>query len=149
MKFLQQPIRSHLTLQGTLAKPPQSVMPQYEPTMTPNSHASFLLPTIVGIGPHTTISHFVGDLMKEAHAVLRFQFASLKRAFILSNALQPEIDDAPARRSKVEVKCDGEELVLIFRARDSTALRTSINSYTRWIAAIEDVLSRTESLGSS
>jgi len=85
------------------------------------------------------------DLMKEAIAVLRIEFPSEKRATVVLNALRPETKVSPTQRSRVEVKREGRNLTFFFEARDTTALRASINSYTRWVMAIEDVLSETES----
>lgn len=86
--------------------------------------------------------------MKEAHATIRIGFPSEERAAIVLNALKPETRASPTERSKVEVERDGKHLVLIFEATDTTALRASINSYTRWVMTIDDVLSKTESFES-
>jgi len=83
--------------------------------------------------------------MKEAQAIIRIEFPSEKRATIVCDALRPETETSPTQRSKVEVKREGRNLIFSFKAKDTTALRASINSYTRWVMVIEDVLSMTES----
>ncbi len=80
--------------------------------------------------------------MKEAQAMIRIVFPSERLAAILLNALKPETETSLTRRSKVEVKLEGKNLIFFFKARDTTALRASINSHMRWVMVIEDVLSR-------
>jgi len=84
--------------------------------------------------------------MKEAYATLRIEFPSEKRAATVLNALKPETETSPSQRSKVEVKREGETLVFLFKAKDTTALRASINSYIRWVMTVDEVISRTESI---
>jgi len=78
--------------------------------------------------------------MKEAQAIIRIELPSEKHATIVLNALKPETETSPAQRSRVNVKLEGRNLVFSFRAKDTTALRGSINSYTRWVMMIDDVL---------
>lgn len=80
-------------------------------------------------------------MVKEAKATIRIEFPSEEKAAIMLNALKPETETSPAERSSVEVEQYGKQLILTFKARDTTALRASINSYTRWVKAIDDVLS--------
>ena len=84
--------------------------------------------------------------MKEARATIRIEFPDENRAEIVFKALKPETETSPTQRSKVEIKRDEKTILLRFNAKDTTALRASINSYTRWAMVIEDVLSTLESL---
>ncbi len=83
--------------------------------------------------------------MWEAKASIQIEFSSENRAIIVLNALKPETKESPTQRARVDVKRDGQKLTLLFEAKDTTALRASINSYARWVMVIEDVLSMTES----
>jgi len=83
--------------------------------------------------------------MWEAKASIRIEFPSENRAIVVLDALKPETKESPRQRVRVDVKRDGRNLRLLFEAKDTTALRASINSYTRWVMVIEDVLSMTES----
>jgi len=84
------------------------------------------------------------DSMKETKAIIRIEFSSEKRAAIVLNALKPETEASPVQRSKVEVKREGNVLILSFKTTDTTVLRASINAYTRWIKVIDDILSGAE-----
>ena len=83
--------------------------------------------------------------MKEAAARIHIHFPNEKRAKIVFEALKPETESSPSQRSKVEIMCEGRTIILRFKATDTTALRASINSYTRWAMLIEDALSKIES----
>ena len=78
--------------------------------------------------------------MWEAKASIQIEFSSENRAIIVLNALKPETKESPTQRARVDVKRDGQKLTLLFEAKDTTALRASINSYTRWIKMINDFL---------
>lgn len=84
--------------------------------------------------------------MKEAAATIRVEFANQRLAAIVLEALKPETKTSPTQRSNVEIRRDGRMILLHFKARDTTALRASINSYTRWVMLVEDTLSRIRSL---
>jgi len=84
--------------------------------------------------------------MIEAAATIRIELASEGRAKIVMKALRPETQNSPTRRSEVEIGLDGRKILLHFKAKDTTALRASINSYTRWVKLIENTLSEVESL---
>lgn len=84
--------------------------------------------------------------MKEAQARIWIEFASEKRATIVLDALKPETATSPTQRSRVEVKREGRNVIFYFKARDTTALRASINSYTRWVMVIDSVLSNLDLL---
>lgn len=83
--------------------------------------------------------------MKGAKATIRIDLPSAVWATIVLGALKPETETSPTQRSKVKIECDGRVIVLHFKAKDTTALRASMNSYTRWVMLVEDALSKVES----
>lgn len=77
-------------------------------------------------------------MSREARAVIRIKYPSEKEAEITYRAIQPETKVALRYRTRVNASRDGECLILSFEARDTTALRASINSYLSWIIAIKN-----------
>jgi len=84
--------------------------------------------------------------MKGAEATIRIGFPSERKAIVVLDALKPETETSPTHRSEVTIRREGRTLIFFFRAKDATALRASINSYTRWMMAVNDTLSKTESM---
>jgi len=73
------------------------------------------------------------------------EFPCEKRASTVLDALKPETETSPTRRAKVDVRREGRSLTFFFKAKDTTALRASVNSYARWVMVIEEVLAGIES----
>ena len=69
----------------------------------------------------------------KAKAVIRLIFSSEKQLMIVLGALKPEAETSSTNRSKVEMKTEGQMLLLHFRATDTSALRAALNSYLRLI----------------
>ncbi|RJS76149.1 hypothetical protein CW712_02495 [Candidatus Bathyarchaeota archaeon] len=84
----------------------------------------------------------MGDLTEEASAVIHVGFRSEKIAETIQKALDPETRSPATYRCKVQVKRTGRMLTLIFDARDTTALRASVNSYLSWLRLLKDVCER-------
>jgi len=82
----------------------------------------------------------------KAQAIVRLSFPSEKYSKIVVRALGPETKTTPARRSSVRIEEKGRILILNFEAKDTTALRASINSYLRWIVLVNEARSILESL---
>jgi tRNA threonylcarbamoyladenosine modification (KEOPS) complex Pcc1 subunit len=76
----------------------------------------------------------------KAQAIIRLNFSSEKQLKVVLEALKPETRTPPTRRSKVQMKGEGNRLTLDFKARDTSALRAAINSYLRWILLTKTVL---------
>lgn len=76
-----------------------------------------------------------------SHATIRLSFPSKKRLNIALKALRPETMDSPTSRSRVKVEGKDKCLTLRFEAKDTTALRASVNSYLRWALLVNDVCS--------
>ncbi len=69
----------------------------------------------------------------KAQAVVRLNFSSEKQLKVVLGALKPETETSSTSRSKVEMKTEGQMLILDFRATDTSALRAAMNSYLRLI----------------
>lgn len=67
-----------------------------------------------------------------AQAVVRLEFLSEKQLKVVLEALKPETETS-TNRSKVHMKTNNQSLILEFNARDTSALRASMNSYLRLI----------------
>jgi tRNA threonylcarbamoyladenosine modification (KEOPS) complex Pcc1 subunit len=80
----------------------------------------------------------------KARATVRLQFSSEKRLVALINALTPEINRQIASRSEVRLKRDSQVLVLDVEAKDTVALRATLNAYLRWINSTVNVLETIE-----
>jgi tRNA threonylcarbamoyladenosine modification (KEOPS) complex Pcc1 subunit len=58
----------------------------------------------------------------------------------LYKALLPEAGVLPGQRSRVNLRLEGNELVLEFEAEDTVAMRAAVNAFLRWVSAMEKVL---------
>jgi tRNA threonylcarbamoyladenosine modification (KEOPS) complex Pcc1 subunit len=76
----------------------------------------------------------------KAQAIIRLNFSSEKKLKVVLEALKPETKTSSTRRSKVQMKGEGNSLTLNFKARDTSALRAAVNSYLRWILLTKTVL---------
>ncbi|MDH5418727.1 MAG: KEOPS complex subunit Pcc1 [Candidatus Bathyarchaeota archaeon] len=76
----------------------------------------------------------------KAQAIIRLNFSSEKQLKVVLEALKPETTSPSTRRSKVQMKGEGNSLTLNFKARDTSALRAAVNSYLRWILLTKTVL---------
>lgn len=76
----------------------------------------------------------------KAQAIIRLSFSSEKQLKVVLEALKPETTSPSTRRSKVQMKGEGNSLTLNFKARDTSALRAVVNSYLRWILLTKTVL---------
>ena len=66
-------------------------------------------------------------------AVIRLKFASEKKLAALLSSLLPEANSPLTRRASINLKEDGSFLLLTVEAEDTTALRSTLNAYLRWI----------------
>ena len=69
----------------------------------------------------------------KAQAVIRLNFSSEKQLKVVLGALRPETETSSTPRSKVHMKTEDQILILEFKAKDTSALRASMNSYLRLI----------------
>lgn len=80
----------------------------------------------------------------KAQAVIRLNFSSEKQLKVVLGALKPEIETSSTSRSKVDMKTEGQTLILDFRATDTSALRAAMNSYLRLIGVAMNIQKLTE-----
>jgi len=76
----------------------------------------------------------------KAQAIIRLNFSSEKQLKVVLEALKPETKPPATRRSKVQMRGEGNSLTLNFKARDTSALRAAINSYLRQTSMAINVL---------
>lgn len=82
----------------------------------------------------------------KANAVLRLKFSSQRHLKIISKALEPEVRKTPTMRSRAFLEKDDTFLILKIEAKDTVALRASLNAYLRWIDSMRNVLGVLEKL---
>jgi tRNA threonylcarbamoyladenosine modification (KEOPS) complex Pcc1 subunit len=82
----------------------------------------------------------------DAKAFVRLNFASQKQLFTLLEALTPETKAQVTRRASVKLEKDGLFLVLIVEAKDTIALRATLNAYLRWINSMTNVMQVVENI---
>ena len=80
----------------------------------------------------------------KAQAVIRLNFSSEKQLNVVLGALKPETETSSTSRSKVDMKTEGQTLILDFRATDTSALRAAMNSYLRLIGVAMNIQNLTE-----
>ena len=80
----------------------------------------------------------------KAQAVIRLNFSSEKSLNVVLGALKPETETSSTSRSKVDMKTEGQTLILDFRATDTSALRAAMNSYLRLIGVAMNIQKLTE-----
>ena len=83
----------------------------------------------------------------KAATMIALHFPSKAHLEMVLKALKPETEMHPStRRSRVKVSSKQNSLILNFEAKDTSALRASINSYLRWIMLINDSFQTIEEL---
>lgn len=80
----------------------------------------------------------------KAQAVIRLNFSSEKPLNVVLGALKPETETSSTSRSKVDMRTEGQTLILDFRATDTSALRAAMNSYLRLIGVAMNIQKLTE-----
>jgi KEOPS complex subunit Pcc1 len=76
----------------------------------------------------------------KANAVLRLKFPSQRHLEIIFKALLPEVRKPPTMRSRASLERDDTFLLLKIEAKDTVALRASVNAYLRWINSMMNVI---------
>lgn len=77
----------------------------------------------------------------KASILVRLKFLTQKHIEVVWEALEPEIRKPLTMRSRAYLQKDNNMVVLRIEAKDTAALRASVNAYLRWISAINDCLS--------
>lgn len=75
-----------------------------------------------------------------AKAKIRLKFANQNQITAVLEALTPEANSPLNNRGKVTFKKDGLFLVLLIEAKDTVALRATLNAYLHWIKSILNVI---------
>jgi len=84
----------------------------------------------------------------KATARIRMKMPSERKLDIILSSLEPEAGALAHSRSRINIEKESSSLVLKVESKDTTALRSALNSYLRWINSILnifDVLERQES----
>jgi KEOPS complex subunit Pcc1 len=76
----------------------------------------------------------------KACALVLLSFLSKKHLKIVYDALKPETAKPPTTRSQVTIEKRDTSLFLKIEAKDTVALRATVNAYLRWISAVSDCL---------
>jgi len=75
-----------------------------------------------------------------AKAEIRLKLANQKQIKTLLDALSPEANAPVTRRANIKLQKDGLFLVLAVEAKDTVALRATLNAYLRWINSTVNVM---------
>jgi tRNA threonylcarbamoyladenosine modification (KEOPS) complex Pcc1 subunit len=73
-------------------------------------------------------------------ATLRLKLASKKHLSTILNALTPETKAQVTRRAYVKLEKKSSLLLLTVEAKDTVALRATLNAYLRWISCTIKVI---------
>jgi len=82
----------------------------------------------------------------KANAFVRLKFPSERHLEIVFEALEPEVKTPPTMRSQAFLEKEKTFLILKIEAKDTVALRATVNAYLRWISSIYGVFSTLDSL---
>lgn len=82
----------------------------------------------------------------KANALIRLKIPSEQRLEIVFKALEPEVRKPQTMRFRVILQKENMFLILKIEAKDTVALRASVNAYLRWINSIVNVLEVLETL---
>jgi len=75
-----------------------------------------------------------------AKAEIRLKLANQKQIKTLLDALSPEANAPVTRRANIKLQKDGLFFVLVVEAKDTVALRATLNAYLRWINSTVNVM---------
>jgi len=75
-----------------------------------------------------------------ANALVRLRFPSEEHLEIVFKALKPEVRKPPTMRSQAILEKEDNVLILKIKAKDTVALRATINAHLRWISSIYDCI---------
>ena len=75
-----------------------------------------------------------------AKATVRLKFSSEKQLKAVVDALTPEVSKPLAGRAKVTLERQDAFLVMRVEAKDTVALRSTLNAYLRWVGSVLNVV---------
>jgi KEOPS complex subunit Pcc1 len=70
--------------------------------------------------------------------VICLELPSEKVVSVLLRTLMPETRSPVTSRSKVSIVGENKRLTMQIKAKDTSALRATVNSYLRWIALVKE-----------
>ena len=80
----------------------------------------------------------------KAKATIRLKLPSEKQLNAIVDALKPEAEKPIAGRAEVTLERQDDYLVLHVAARDTVALRSTLNAYLRWVGSVVNVVNALE-----
>ncbi len=75
----------------------------------------------------------------KAKAAIRLTFSTEKQVETILKSLEIEADNPTSIRSHTTLQREGKDIVLKVEAKDTVALRATLNTYLRWINSILNV----------
>ena len=75
----------------------------------------------------------------KAKATIRLEFSTEQQAETILKSLKPETEHPTTTRSHTALQKEGKNLTLKIEAKDTVALRATLNAYLRWINSILNV----------
>jgi KEOPS complex subunit Pcc1 len=76
----------------------------------------------------------------KAKAIILLRFPTNKHRNVVVKSLEPELENPVTPRSSASMKIKGSYLILEVEAKDTVALRATLNAYLRWINSLMNVL---------
>jgi KEOPS complex subunit Pcc1 len=76
----------------------------------------------------------------KAKATIYLEFSTEQQAETTLKSLRPETEHQTTTRSHTALQKEGKNLILKVEAKDTVALRATLNAYLRWINSILNVL---------
>ena len=74
----------------------------------------------------------------ERRVEIKIELPSVKQVGIFLESLVPETKKVATSRAKVFIEGRGKNLLIRIEAKDTSAVRATINSYLRWVALLRD-----------
>ena len=93
---------------------------------------------------NASLFSYAESKMKRANAKIRLRLSSDKHLATLLDALAPEASAPVTKRARVVLCKEELGLVLAIEARDTAALRATLNAYLRWIYSTMNVIEAIE-----
>jgi len=84
--------------------------------------------------------------LSSARAHLSIKLNSRRLAVSIAKSLRPEMDHPAGSKTQVKVRVELRQLELTFLARDTNALRATMNSYLRMLSACLEVADAIEKI---
>lgn len=79
--------------------------------------------------------------MLKGEVLVGVSFDSNEESRVVYKALSPELSSSPQDRAKARASLKGKNLKLVFSGSDSSSLRSSVNSYLKWIMMSSSIVS--------